>query len=503
MGSVSLKLVPAKGETINLRSDIEGRWSAGRFVVTGAIEGYGQDAAFGRIEPVRFSMPLSLDRRGGKLAFKTDGPIDGRVLYKGPIDRFLLLAPLAGQSLKGTTDLDISVSGTLEQPRFSGHATLRDGTYEDIADGISLDRLSVDGNVEHSGDLYVLSLDVAAGDGRGGSASPIKAKGTMQLGTKPRVDASLHLDHARLVHTQQLTVEASGDLKLAGTLPGLAASGAITIHNFEFQIPNALPPDIVDVKVVPVDASGHPIEAEAKPKKESPIEVTLDVAVSARQQVYIRGRGLDSEWSSNLKVSGTVADPRLDGNLDLRRGNFDFSGRRFDLDQGTIHFTPSRSSDPDLAIEARNETPSGTTAIINVSGKASRPDIKLTSDPALPQEDVMSLVLFGRPADELSALQAVQVANAVATLTGGKPILEWPRHSRPRTHRSRPRSPRRIARRGGRRRHPRKVYSPRRVRLGVARHRREGRARFPPMSTSPSRSASRPASARTPRRASG
>jgi translocation and assembly module TamB len=421
-GRVSLKLTPIKGQGPELRSDIEGRWSGGRVALTGAIEGFGQDAAFSRIQPVEFSFPLVFDRAGKGSKFKTTGQIEGWVKYKGPIDRFLLLAPLAEQTLKGAADLDITASGTLLDPRFLGRASLQNGTYENVAQGILLDKLNAQGQVQHSGDLYVLSMDVSASDGQG-AASPIKAHGVVQLGTKPRVEASLSLDHARIIHTQELTLVASGDLKLSGTIPSLAASGSVNVQSFEFQIPNALPPDIIDIKVVQVDAAGNPIVQETEKARSPPIEVALNVAIGGRQQIFIRGRGLDSEWSANMHVTGTESDPRLDGDLTLRRGSFDFAGRKFDLSQGTIHFSPSRSTDPDLSLQATSQTTSGTTAIINVSGRASRPDIKVTSDPAgLPADDVMALVLFGHPADQLTALQAIQVANAVATLSGSNPL---------------------------------------------------------------------------------
>ncbi len=403
-----------------------------RVSFTGAIEGFGQDAAFSRIQPVMFSLPLALNRTNKGISFKTQGAIEGRVNYKGPIDRFLLLAPLAEQTLKGSADLDIAASGTLQQPRFVGRASLLNGTYENVAQGIFLDKLNAQGQVQHSGDLFVLSVDVAASDGQG-AASPIKAHGVVQLGTKPRVDATLSLDRARIIHTQEMTLVASGDLKLDGTLPALSAAGAVNIQSFEFQIPDALPPDIIDIKVVAVDAHGNPIAPEEKEEKKvraPPIEVALNVAIAGRQQIYIRGRGLDSEWSASMHVSGTESDPKLEGDLNLRRGSFDFAGRRFDLSQGQIHFVPSRSTDPDLSLQATNQTTSattGTTAIINISGRASKPDIKLTSDPAgLPADDVMALMLFGHPADQLSALQAVQLANAVATLSGQNPLSKGP-----------------------------------------------------------------------------
>ncbi len=297
--------------------------------------------------------------------------------------------------------------------------------------GIFLDKLNAQGQVQHSGDLFVLSVDVAASDGQG-AASPIKAHGVVQLGTKPRVDATLSLDRARIIHTQEMTLVASGDLKLDGTLPALSAAGAVNIQSFEFQIPDALPPDIIDIKVVAVDAHGNPIAPEEKEEKKvraPPIEVALNVAIAGRQQIYIRGRGLDSEWSASMHVSGTESDPKLEGDLNLRRGSLRLRWPQVRPQPGPDPFVPSRSTDPICRFRRRTRplSTTGTTAIINISGRASKPDIKLTSDPAgLPADDVMALMLFGHPADQLSALQAVQLANAVATLSGQNPLSKGP-----------------------------------------------------------------------------
>jgi autotransporter translocation and assembly factor TamB len=421
-GTLALKLAPLEGVGLQLRSEIQGRWANGRVSLSGAIEGFGQDAAFTRIEPVALSLPLTIDRHAGQFALKTPGPIEGRVRYAGPIDRFLLLVPVARQTMKGAAELDVGMSGTLADPRFAGHVSLAGGTYENAALGLYLDRISARARIDHTGNLYLLIFDATASDGRGDGASPISVKGQIQLAPRLRIEANVHLDHARGLRTRDLSLETSGDLKLSGTMAALRATGTVMIHNLEFQIPNALPPDIISIKIVKLDKDGNPIAAETPASPQNPIEIALDISIVARQQVFIRGRGLDSEWSTNLHLTGTANDPRLDGALTLKRGRFDFSGQQFDLTQGAIRFVPSRSADPDLVIEAQNKAISGTAATITVSGKASHPVIKLTSDPPLPQEDVMALVLFGRPAAQLSPLQAVQVANAVGTLTGEGPL---------------------------------------------------------------------------------
>ena len=49
---------------------------------------------------------------------------------------------------------------------------------------------------------------------------------------------------------------------------------------------------------------------------------------------------------------------------------------------------------------------------------ATAPVVTFTSSPPLPEEEVLSNLLFGRGIQNLSVLQAAQLANAVATLAG-------------------------------------------------------------------------------------
>ena len=59
------------------------------------------------------------------------------------------------------------------------------------------------------------------------------------------------------------------------------------------------------------------------------------------------------------------------------------------------------------------------TATIKVTGTAAEPKIELTSTPSLPQDEILSQVLFGRSASQLSGFEAAQLASAVASLAGG------------------------------------------------------------------------------------
>jgi translocation and assembly module TamB len=144
----------------------------------------------------------------------------------------------------------------------------------------------------------------------------------------------------------------------------------------------------------------------------------FDVTARADNKVDVRGMGLDSEWSADLDIEGSANQPRIRGTAKLIRGDYEFAGRRFELTRGEIRFTGVYPPDPviDIAAEARVE---GLTATIAIRGTGQRPEITFSSIPALPQDEVLSRVLFGTSITNLSAPEALQLAGAVASLQGG------------------------------------------------------------------------------------
>jgi translocation and assembly module TamB len=131
--------------------------------------------------------------------------------------------------------------------------------------------------------------------------------------------------------------------------------------------------------------------------------------------MMVVGLGMNSEWSADVRVAGTVTEPRITGDATLIRGTYDFAGRRFDLIRGTINFQGESPVNPqlDIAAEARVR---GLSAQIRVTGRSQRPEIAFTSTPALPEDELLSRILFGTSITNLSAPEAVQLAAAVASL---------------------------------------------------------------------------------------
>ena len=144
----------------------------------------------------------------------------------------------------------------------------------------------------------------------------------------------------------------------------------------------------------------------------------LDVRARADNQLAVSGLGLDSEWSADLAISGSLDTPRILGRADVVRGGYEFAGKRFDLTRGVIRFQGAFPPDPVLDIVA-NASIQGLNATVSVTGTGQKPDIAFTSTPALPQDELLSRLLFGTSITNLSAPEALQLAAAVASLRGG------------------------------------------------------------------------------------
>ena len=117
-----------------------------------------------------------------------------------------------------------------------------------------------------------------------------------------------------------------------------------------------------------------------------------------------------------MTVRGTSTDMQPVGQFDLRRGRILILGQRIDFDEGSLQLVGNLDPQIHFVAETRSQD---VTAIVTVSGRVSSPEISFSSEPPLPQDEVLAHVLFNRATADLSAFQLAQLATAAAELAGG------------------------------------------------------------------------------------
>ncbi len=145
--------------------------------------------------------------------------------------------------------------------------------------------------------------------------------------------------------------------------------------------------------------------------------------MTARNNIFVRGRGIDAELGGSLTIRGSAADPVVTGGFEMRRGRIVILTKRLDFTTGKITFGGSLV--PILNMVASTSSDQ-TTINITVTGPANNPDISFGSAPSLPQDEVVARLIFGQSISRLSALQIAQLADAVTQPAGVEQLRQPP-----------------------------------------------------------------------------
>jgi autotransporter translocation and assembly factor TamB len=360
-------------------------------------------------DPMRARMTLPLRAgRGGIPQAPAGGAIDGALVWAGDLGDLWALIPAPGHILDGRADLDLGVGGTLDAPRVSGRADLTNGVYQNLDAGTILTDLTIRTTIAPDGTVN-LALDSSDG-----AAGTVTSQAALRLGGgAPNLDVTVAIDRAVLVRRDDVTASLSGDLALAGPVTDLGLAGRLTVEKAEVRLVNTVPPEVVDLDGIRIKGAPEPDAGDGNGGA-----LTLDLTVNAARNIFVRGRGLDSEWKTDLTVRGNADAPVVTGAIEKVRGRLDLLGRPFNLARGRIAFDGAAEIDPLIDVSLEREA-DGIRGGIVVEGRASAPEVRFASTPALPEEEVLPRLLFGQSRQSLTGAQAIQLAAGVATLMGG------------------------------------------------------------------------------------
>ncbi|HUA51472.1 MAG TPA: translocation/assembly module TamB domain-containing protein, partial [Candidatus Sulfotelmatobacter sp.] len=388
--------------------EMTAQWHGRQAILQGRLTGLGDHPldVSAHVPVVYRSSPLDI-------GMAQDAPIDAHV--DGAIELGRIMDALGiDQPVSGRIALDLSVAGTLTRPRVSGSAELADGHYADPTSGIVADaitaKLVADG-------AHVALTDLSATDGAGGRLS---GSGAADLaGAHPSFQGTATLSKFA-IRRDDVAGVADASLRFTGGAQGYRVDGSARIGKTEIAIPDQLPISLVNIKVIEIN--GKSPTSQPAPGAGAPsglaLPITLALTVDLPGPVLVRGRGLNSQWQGRLTVGGTAAAPAIQGSLTLVHGSINFLGKQLSLTDGKIDFPGNGGITPHLDITA-TATATDLTATIRMTGPATKPTLSVSSDPPLPQDEILAHVLFDKGTTQLSATEAVELAQAVAQLTGG------------------------------------------------------------------------------------
>jgi translocation and assembly module TamB len=361
--------------------------------------------------------PGGIDARiAGRIA-PTFGSAD--LSITGSAQAALANAFLGPRSISGQTRFDLRLNGPFALSSLSGTGSLSGGRFsapnlpfglQDLASTVSLGSSR-------------LQLSMTAAPSTGGS---IAIDGNIGLAAPNTADLKVTLRNAILKDPDLYTVTLGGDVTVTGPLTGGAlVGGTLRLAEAELRVPTS---GFSAIGSLPgLQHANEPAAVKTTRYKAGLLEVSsggggattrpfgLNLTIDAPSRIFLRGRGIDSEFGGRIVVRGDTDNVVPSGAFSLVRGRLDILGKRLELDQAQLLLEGDLI--PYINILATNQGDSVTTSV-TISGRADDPEITFSSTPELPQEEVLAQLLFGRDLSSISALQAAQLASAVASLAG-------------------------------------------------------------------------------------
>lgn len=347
-----------------------------------------------------------------EVTLDTEGALDGRVDLG--FDDIAWLQALVPQmrDTAGRLQGSLLIGGRAEAPELGAELSLTEASTRIPALGLMLEEIELQ-LTNPDTDRFTLNAALRSGEGTLSLDSeilrPLESDRSLQL--------MLQGDRFQVANTEELQASISPDLNLAGDSSGLNMNGELHVPMLDITI-TELPESAVDVSadtVITNDASGVSNTALTERGALQNIPMEGEIQLSLGDQVRFRGFGLDAGLRGTLDITQRPdATPLAYGELDVVNGRFEMYGQSLQIEQGRLQFLGSYNN-PALDIRAVR-TVNSTQVGVQINGTARNMRSQLFSTPALPDADVLAMLITGRPLSAAGEQESPSLIGAVARL---------------------------------------------------------------------------------------
>ncbi len=383
--------------------DLGARIQNNQLVVSGKL----QQA---RIEPIQIdaSLPFNVSKiiEAGKVDENT--PVVGSVrMARSSVNFIRQFFPIIIQ-LDGDLALDARVNGTIARPVLSGSGDIT----------INMARFKNPSLPAVSGlhsrltfDRDVLNFERFNGDLAGGPFT-ISGRVTFPKLTEPNLDFQVKAQSVLVARNDSLTARADADIKVIGPLATATVTGNVALTNSQF---------LKNIDLIPIGLPGRPAPQPPSDRPDFSIpqwplrDWKFDVAIKTKDPFLIRGNLANGGAISDLRLTGTGLTPALQGTVRLENVEATLPFSRLQIDQGFLYFDPSDSFNPKIDLHGTSLIRDYTIRVY-VYGTSLAPEVIFTSEPPLPQEEIISLLATGTTREELTGNNNVLAGRAAMLL---------------------------------------------------------------------------------------
>lgn len=308
-----------------------------------------------------------------------------------PLERFTKLIPDL-KKIEGLLDARAEFNGTIDSPKYNIH-------FNADLPLISLKNAGVD-DIKNAHIEGMLDQDMIATGEITAKINGGKFLTNFNIDVKdpdqPIFDIQLTTDHALIYRNDIFASRANANLNLKGTLEDATLSGNVGIVESLFYkdidlIPIGVPTSTVAEVTLPTLNSKA---AEKLPVPAPFDQWKLDLTINTQDPILLRGNLGSGVIRGSIKALGTLSQPRLDGTLHAKQVKAKLPFSMLQVTDGRIIFKPNRGLIPNLEIKGKSQV--GVHRVnLYVYGSADNPKTALSSLPALPENEIMTLLATG------------------------------------------------------------------------------------------------------------
>jgi len=329
----------------------------------------------------------------GRLSINGEGVLGGRVDMTAegdiPLEVFNPLIP-GIDDFAGRLTLSAHLDGRLPRPAVDLELTLHQASFS--LPGLQQRLEKGNGRIVYSGDmLKIEALTAELGSGHIDISGQVAMQGMKPGQTDLRLTAlGLPLE---IADTMALKLDAR--LALTGTSQAALLQGEIILLEGTYYRD-------VKLNLIPDLERKRPATAPAGDGSANPLlrDVTLDVVVRHRTPLVVDNNLASMEIATDFQISGNLSQPVVSGRASITEGVITYSNRRFEITRGVVDFANPYRLEPYVDIAATAEVRQWSITL-EVAGTPDALEFKLSSVPQEEDNDIISLLLFGRTSQEM------------------------------------------------------------------------------------------------------
>ena len=351
-------------------------------------------------------------------------PLSCELTAQGALEEIFDFINVGSHKTTGLITSHLFLSKTLQTPSLLGEVSLQAGSYANYYMGATLKNINT--ACEASAKEIKL-LHFSATDENKGT---LEATGNLLLNPEQQFPFSLtaELQHLHFLRQENMDGTFSGPLYITGNTLSAEARGSLIVNEATVELFDELPYEVPSLPITYINKPIHLQISSLSHREAFPLH--LDIDLSAEDTISIKGKGLSSLWQGDLRVTGINANLAANGSLQLVKGEYTFSGKTFTLTQGEISFAEKPT--PSAFLKLSGTLQLGDIAVFaSLQGPLTTPALTFQSIPHLPTSSILARILFNKDISEISAMQALQLAHVIVSLSGGggPDILEAIRRS--------------------------------------------------------------------------